>query len=315
MSRDVIVSAPLSTPPPPSVGLHVLHTRTVSSKDGTRIAYYTTAAPFAGAPTVILANGLGGPRRAWHSLIDSLAERYRFVTWDYRGLYGSERPVNSHAPDAYSIERHVEDLDAVLAEVGVDNTHLVGWSMGVQVCLEAYRRRPELVRSLVLMNGTFGRPLDTAVPSPWARHAVQPALSAVLRYADPLQRALRTVAAQPEFVSWMKRLGMMAETVEDTDFSEMVSMWRELDLDSFVRNLRALAEHDASRMLEGIGAPVLVITGDRDRMTPHGLSRQMVRRIPNAEILVVRGGTHYTTVEFPELVALRIERFYRDHAV
>ena len=41
---------------------------------------------------------------------------------------------------------------------------------------------------------------------------------------------------------------------------------------------------------------------------------EMVRRIANAEILVVRGGTHYTAVEFPELVDLRIERFWREHA-
>jgi hypothetical protein len=39
----------------------------------------------------------------------------------------------------------------------------------------------------------------------------------------------------------------------------------------------------------------------------------MARQIPRAEILVVRGGTHYTAVEFPELVSLRIERFYREH--
>jgi hypothetical protein len=32
-------------------------------------------------------------------------------------------------------------------------------------------------------------------------------------------------------------------------------------------------------------------------------------------MLVVRGGTHYTCVEFPELVNLRIERFFREHDI
>lgn len=306
------VAPPLPRSSAATVSLPFLNAHAVASADGTSIAYYATREPFRGAPTIVLANGLGGPRHAWRNLIDYLGDRYRFITWDYRGLYGSGRPPHDR-PDAYSIERHVEDLSAVLHAQKVTAAALVGWSMGVQVCLEAYRTAPEIAKNLVLLNGTFGRPLDTAVPGPWARRAVEPALALVERYASPVQRVVRAVAAQPEFVPWMKRLGMMAETVEESDFAEVVSMFRSLDMAVYVKNLRALGEHDASRILETIEAPVLVITGDRDQMTPYGLSQQMVRRLPRAEILVVRGGTHYTAVEFPELVGLRIERFLHDH--
>jgi len=61
------------------------------------------------------------------------------------------------------------------------------------------------------------------------------------------------------------------------------------------------------------GGRALLLTGDRDLFTPRELAQQMARRIRAAEILVVRGGTHYTAVEYPELVSLRIERFYREH--
>ena len=37
----------------------------------------------------------------------------------------------------------------------------VGWSMGVQVVLALYERRPEVVSHLVFINGTYGKPLDT----------------------------------------------------------------------------------------------------------------------------------------------------------
>jgi pimeloyl-ACP methyl ester carboxylesterase len=295
------------------VSLLLLDAHEVGSRDGTRIAYYTTREPFRGAPVIVLANGLGGPRYAWRALIDYLGDRYRFITWDYRGLYGSGRPADGDSADAYSVARHVDDLQAVLQDQGVERAVLVGWSMGVQVCLEAYRRDPSLPTSLVLLNGTFGRPIDTAVPSPAVRRAVGPALLLAERLASPLQRGLRALAAQPEFVGWMKRFGVMAETVEESDFAEVVAMFKTLDVEVYVKNLRALAEHDASRILEQIAVPVLVVTGNRDRMTPHGLSQQMVRRIPRAEILVVRGATHYAAVEFPELIGLRIERFFRDH--
>jgi pimeloyl-ACP methyl ester carboxylesterase len=59
----------------------------------------------------------------------------------------------------------------------------------------------------------------------------------------------------------------------------------------------------------------LVITGDRDPFTPRQLSQQMARRIPGGEILVVRGATHYAMIEYPELVNLRIEKFFREHGL
>ena len=91
-----------------------IDTRRVESFDGTAIAYHVTPEPFAGAPWVILANGLGGTYVAWRGLIDYLKPRYRFLTWDYRGLYASQRP----SPDtqaAYAIPAHVRDLQAILA--------------------------------------------------------------------------------------------------------------------------------------------------------------------------------------------------------
>jgi pimeloyl-ACP methyl ester carboxylesterase len=213
------------------------------------------------------------------------------------------------------VPRQVDDLETVLRAESIERATLFGWSMGVQVALEAYRRLPGLAESLVLLNGTFGRPLDTAVPVPFAGRVVPTALHVAERLHRPVGRVMRTIAGQPEFVSLMKRFGMMADTVDENEFTEIAVAFAGLDVEVFLRTLRALGEHDASRILSTIDVPVLVVAGDRDRMTPRGLSQQMVRKIPKAEILLVRGGTHYTAVEFPELVALRIERFLREHAI
>jgi pimeloyl-ACP methyl ester carboxylesterase len=79
--------------------------------------------------------------------------------------------------------------------------------------------------------------------------------------------------------------------------------------------LRTLAGQPArcAHVLETIEVPTLVITGDRDAFTPRQLAQQMARRIPHGEILIVRGATHYTAIEYPELVNLRIEKFFREH--
>src|SRR5262245_11666829 len=110
-------------------------TRTVTSFDGTRIAYHVTRAPFQGAKVILLANGLGGPPASWRAQIDYLSDRYRLLTWDYRGLYASGKPSRNE-PQAYAIPNHVRDLSVVAEAEGITEATVVGWSMGVQVALE-----------------------------------------------------------------------------------------------------------------------------------------------------------------------------------
>ncbi|MEZ4300650.1 MAG: alpha/beta hydrolase [Polyangiaceae bacterium] len=287
-------------------------TRYVTSFDGTRIAYHVTREPFPGAPVILLANGLGGPPASWRAQIDYLSDRYRLLTWDYRGLYASEKPKNGGA-GAYAIPNHVKDLEIIAAAEGITSAALIGWSMGVQVSLETYRQLPSLVKLLVLINGTSGRALDTVTPIP-GMGAVLPSLVEVARKAHTLAKQLaQRTTSQPETIVWFKRMGLVSDTFDDAVFAELVHQYSALDMDAFFQNLKAIGTHDASGVLPLIQVPALVITGDRDAFTPRALAQQMARNIRTAEMLVVRGGTHYTCVEFPELVNLRIERFFREH--
>ena len=287
-------------------------TRTVTSFDGTKIAYHATAEPFPGAPVILLANGLGGPPASWRAQIDYLSDRYRLITWDYRGMYASGKPPRNEA-SSYLVPNHVRDLDAITKAEGVTRAALIGWSMGVQVSLEAYRQLPGLIRNLVLINGTSGRALDTVSPLPGAK-VVLPRIIDVARKAHGLAKQLaQRTTSQPETALWFKRMGLISETFDDGVFAELVHEYSGLDMEAFFFNLKAIGTHDAGSVLAGIDVPVLVITGDRDSFTPRELAHQMARTIRDAEMLVVRGGTHYTCVEFPELVNLRIERFFREH--
>ena len=56
--------------------------------------------------TIVLANGLGGRLYSWAPILRAFKDRYRFITWDYRGLF------ESGAPDEIrrlSIQDHAED--------------------------------------------------------------------------------------------------------------------------------------------------------------------------------------------------------------
>ena len=86
---------------------------------------------------------------------------YTFVTWDYRGLFSSDQPKRERR---LSVRDHAEDALAVLRSFGFDGCDVVvGHSMGVQVALEFSLLFPESCGSLVLLNGSHGHVLRTAL--------------------------------------------------------------------------------------------------------------------------------------------------------
>jgi len=286
---------------------------TLSSFDATHLVYYTVGdrepSP---RTTIILANGLGGTHSAWRHQIGFLRDRYRFVTWDYRGLFGSGRPRD---PKAFSMDHQVRDLFAILDREEIEQAILVGWSMGVQVCLEALRRKPSLARGLVLINGTFGRPFTTLPGGRVSATLVPQAISMLRRFHGVTSDALRRVVGWPETIGWLKRIGFVGSELDEEVFADVVAAFSSMDLDAYFRTLNALGEHDANDVLPMIRVPTLVITGERDLMTPRRTAERIAATIPESELLVVRGGTHYTAVEFPELVNLRVDRFLRSRGL
>jgi pimeloyl-ACP methyl ester carboxylesterase len=279
--------------------------RRVASFDGTDLAYHVVGN---GAP-ILLANGLGGSWKAWTHQIAYFEDRYRFVSWDYRGLYRSGPPADR---DAVTVEDHARDALAVLDAEKIEQTAIFGWSMGVQVALELFRIAPDRVRCLVLINGVAGAPWESAFNLPKIGALIPYALAGARAMRGVTQSVTERVVRSPETVTWAKRVGLAGHTLDDEIFSQLAASFADLDMDLYMHTLERLGEHDARDVLEEVDIPVLVIAGDRDLFTPRRAAEDMVHRVRGSELLVVPGGTHYVAVEYPELVNLRVEKFFRE---
>jgi pimeloyl-ACP methyl ester carboxylesterase len=277
----------------------------VASFDATDIAYHVTGQ---GLP-VLLGNGLGGSWRAWQHQIGYLDGRYRFISWDYRGLYRSGPPPSL---DALRVEDHVRDALAVLDAEKIERTAVIGWSMGVQIAIELFRAAPERVAALVLVNGVAGKPYDTVLDTRALRHVLPRTIRTLGRISPVVEAVTRQLVRSPETVVWAKRVGLASSTLDEDLFRELAGSFEDLDMEVYMRTLELIGEHDAYDLLPSIDVPTLVIAGDRDAMTPRSAAEKMVRAIPGAELMIVPGGTHYVAVEYPELVNLRIEKFFTE---
>jgi 3-oxoadipate enol-lactonase len=102
-----------------------------------------------GPPTLVLCHGFTGSSHDWALEVDELAERRRVVTVDQRG-HGYSTKFGTLG--AYGIDQLASDLAAFIEAVGGPPVDLLGHSMGGRVVLTMVLERPDLVRSLILMD-------------------------------------------------------------------------------------------------------------------------------------------------------------------
>jgi pimeloyl-ACP methyl ester carboxylesterase len=275
------------------------------SFDGTEIAYQAVGQ---GRP-ILLCNGLGGSWEAWSHQIQYFRDRYRLLSWDYRGLYDSSAPED---PNALGMVDHARDALSLLEEEGADRAAVVGWSMGVQVGLEMFRLAPERVASLAMLNGLPGRPWDFVFNLSFVGRLLPPFLRGLRSMPRTIQAVVRQATRLPNPGEWVKRVGLAASTLDEQIVAALVAKLRTLDMDTFIRLLEQMGEHDGWELLPLIDVPTLVVVGTRDVFTPRSAAERMARRTRGSEIMVLPGATHYAALEYPEMLNLRLEKFWRE---
>ena len=274
----------------------------ISSFDGTRLAVYDVGPR--DAPVVFLVNGLGGTVDTWLPVLEHFEGRFRFISFDYRGMFKSGTPPYKD----FSMEAHARDARVVLDHFEVESAIFMGWSMGVQLVLELLRKTPETARALVLLNGTFAKPLDRAFPK--LKRVALVGMDVLALYAPILKVYARPWTFSRLPVKVAKLAGVVSSNLDERVFLSLAHEFIHLDFVNFRDILVALAQHDAEDVLETIQQPCLVVAGERDLFTPIETAREMTHRIPDCELLEVRDASHYALVEYPELICLRIEKFF-----
>jgi pimeloyl-ACP methyl ester carboxylesterase len=278
--------------------------------DGTRLYFHRQAGP--SPVTALLCDGLACDGFIWKYLWGELGAQLSVAHSHYRGHGRSGLPVD---PEQIGVKALADDLDAVRRELGDPPVVLIGHSLGTQVALEAYRRRPEGVAALVLLCGSFGRVTYTFKGS----EMLASVLPNLIEFATTHPKVARAIwsSVPPRVAIAVARLtgdiNLGAVRLEDVEpYFQHVSI---VDFELFLRMLRAAGEHSAEDILPQVSAPVLVIAGARDSFTPAAVSEAMAEAIPGAELEVIPGGTHLAPLEHHAEIAARITAFLTRNGV
>jgi pimeloyl-ACP methyl ester carboxylesterase len=296
------------------LGWHGTHReKRLTASDGTGIAYEVLGR---GEDTIVLANGLGGRLYAWEPAIEAFWPNYRLVTWDYRGLFASDTPKSKRK---LAVTHHVDDIIAILDEEEIRRAVFVGWSMGVQVSLDVAASYPERVAGLVLINGTHGHVLSTGfqpiVSIPWLSKRLHQILD-WLQDNPEVAHQLARISRMSELPTWAFMRLMAGPRARD--LAPLISRYMDDVLGpsfpNYLRLFQELDAHSTYHLLREIEAPALVISGMFDILTPPYQSKDIAKRMPNAEYIRLVRSSHFSMLERPEVVIPAMKHFLEQRA-
>ena len=245
---------------------------------------------------LLLVMGTAGSIPLWGELTARLAESHRVITFDNRGLGGSER-----GEGAISVASLAADASALLDALEIPRAHLFGWSLGSAIVQEMALARPEQCATAGLY-ATWGR-------------------------CDGFQRAVLTGLRHPYVTRDLEAalgaggIAFSPEALDQPDFAEQVGAMLpffpqgDAQMQVTVEQWDADLEHDTLDRVSEISAPTLVLVGEQDLLTPPWQAKKVADAVPGAqfELLTGPGSSHCLHLERPDDVVRCLTTFLAQH--
>jgi pimeloyl-ACP methyl ester carboxylesterase len=267
--------------------------------DGLQVHYKTMGQ---GEPSIVLLHGFAASVFSWRKVMDPLGEMGTVVAFDRPAFGLTERPMPEEwqGESPYSPEAQTDLTVALMDGLGVERAVLVGHSAGGTIALLTALRHPERVQALVLE--------DAAV---YER-------SGTPQWMQPLLRSTPMRSVGPLFVRSIVVLGEagIRQAWHDPDkiTVELISGYKKpLQAENWDRALweLVLASHPLGlqERLDEVSVPVLVITGENDRIVSAGNSERLASELPGAELVVIPDCGHVPHEECPHLFIAAVNKF------
>lgn len=218
-------------------------------------------------PYLTLMCGLGANLVSWDlELVEALSSKTRLILFDNRGAGRSDKPDIE-----YSIEMLADDAASFLDALGIEQTNVLGASMGGMIAQEFALRHP---------GKTIGLMLCCTSPGSHRMIMPEPDVLATLATVDGLT---------PEEINRKNRPLSFTQEFMDENFEWLEEkMRREIPYatpaHSFKRQMGAAMNHNTYSRLPEIKSPTLVMTGSVDILIPPGNSELIASQIPGSTL-------------------------------
>lgn len=284
-------------------------TGTFQGADGTPIYYEIRG----DGPPVVFVYGIACLINHWHHQIDFFSGSMKTIAYDLRGHHRSS-PLQD--PTTLTMAHLGQDLIDLISHLNLGSAHVVGHSFGAPVMLEAYRQQPDAFRSMCFVNGFAKNPIKGMFGVDVVEPFFYYVKAAYEQNPDLWNTLWRLAVDNPVSM----RLAALAGgfNLHLTHFKDIEVYARgvgQMDLRIFLKLFEELMRFDGEDVLGSIDVPVLIISGENDRVTPKKFQDDFRRLIPRNDFLSVPYGSHCTQLDFPDFVNLKLKDFWSRAAI
>jgi pimeloyl-ACP methyl ester carboxylesterase len=239
----------------------------------------------AGEP-LLLIQGMSGTHLSWgDAFLGELQDEFETVSYDHRGI-----GLSPAAPDPFTIAELADDAAGLLDQLGWEDAHILGISMGGMVAQELALGHPERIRTLTLGCTYCGGPGSALTPP-----ETMAKLGAAMTSGD------RDLAI---------RVGFECNTSEDfrkdpANFEAFraMALGAPARIATVMLQMQACMAHDTHDRLGQITQPTLVLHGRDDQMLPAVNGELIASRIPGSSLELWDDVGHVFWWEQPQLSA------------
>jgi pimeloyl-ACP methyl ester carboxylesterase len=248
---------------------------------------------------VVLTHGAWTDARTWTALLERMAGRHRMITWDRRG-HSRSSPGGGSA----SCRQDAFDLAGLIEQVVGGPAHLVGNSAGGNVVLNLVNLRSDLVLSaavhepgpLAIVAGT-GERADELLRQEWRHEARVRELIAVGDHRGAARYFVNEAIIGPG--GWERFPEDLRSILEANAQTAPDDLRDALDPTSV--DVDALSRSDV---------PLLLSTGTDSPELEATATRELARRVPEAQLETIEGAGHIPHRTHPDEYAAMVSTFF-----
>ena len=256
-----------------------------------------------GEPALILLHGFLSSVFTWRETLPALAADRQVIAFDRPAFGLTERPLVWEGENPYSPEAQVELVVGMMDELGLDQAILVGNSAGGAIATQTALRYPERVAALVLVDPAIYSGGGT--PN-WIRPLLR---TPQARRLGPLfVRGVQSWGMDFARLAWHNPAKITEEVLEGYRKPLQAQDWDKALWEMFL----ASRSPELADRLDEIRAPVLVISGDDDRVVPTEDSIRLAGELRDAELVVIPRCGHVPQEECPQEFLKAVENFLRN---
>jgi len=255
-----------------------------------------------GEPVFLLLHGFGASTFSWREVMGPLAEMGTVVAFDRPGFGLTQRPMPDEweGVNPYSPEAQANLTVGLMDALGIERAILVGNSAGGTVALQTALTYPERVAGLVLVDAAVY--VGGGTPG-WLRPLLN---TPQMRHLGPLiARRIQDWGVDFARSAWHDPSRITPEVWEGYNRPLRAQNW-DRALWEVTRASRPLG---LEKRLGEVRVPVLVVTGDDDRIVPTEQSIRLAGEIAGAQLAVIPECGHVPQEECPGPFLEALEAF------